>query len=123
MFKPKNYKSAKVTVYIYISIICLIFGSILYYYNLKSNETNEYKDEAIEKCIALCETEIAKGTILSNGPCISETVAPGWACDSVSVPANKLIDDLIDNQCKAYRNKTIKHLVTVTSNCEFVSAK
>lgn len=123
MLKKNNaiFKSGKITVYIYIVVISLIIGGVILGLTTQ-DKANKYKEEAVNTCISLCKLEIAKGTILNSGPCISNSVAPGWVCDIVSSPRNKLIDDLSDNQCEAYRNGTIKHFVELTPECNFVRA-
>ncbi len=104
--------------------ICIIIGSIVLgaciYHLVSTTNGSDHKDEAIENCMALCRQETAKGTIISNGPCLSNNIAEGWVCDIVSNPRNKLIDDLPDNQCEAYREGIADSFVEVTPECELV---
>jgi len=121
MFNQKDriFKPAKITIYVFVVVISIVLGFIILAL-ISSTGNNEYKEEAVTNCVALCKIELAKGAILNSGPCLSNNVAPGWVCDIVSRPKNKLIDDLPDNQCQAYRNKTVKHFVELTPECDFV---
>lgn len=73
---------------------------------------------AVQNCIELCRSY--KGN-LSNGPCLSNEVAPGWVCDVAHSPRLD-IDNLPENQCEAYRNGTATHFVEVDENCELIRA-
>src|SRR5574343_134630 len=117
----KEFRPEKITVYVFVVVISVVLGFIILAL-ISNSADNEYKEEAIQGCIALCKNEIAKGTILNSGPCLSNNIAPGWACDIVSNPKNKLIDDLPDNQCAAYKNKIVRNIVEITPNCVLIKA-
>lgn len=118
--KKKIKKAAKVSIYLVVVAISVVIGIVLY---SVSNFKNEYKEEAIEKCKTLCKKEVASGRMLITGPCLSNEIADGWACDIVSNPRNKIIDKHPDNQCENHRNKTIRHLVELDPDCELVKAR
>jgi len=115
-----RFKPGKITVYIYVVIICLIIGFAILSYVSNLNKAYEYKDEAISKCISECKIAIGKGEMLASGPCLSEAIAPGWVCDMVSVPRNNIVDNQSENQCQSYKKRINKHFVEVSKNCEFV---
>jgi hypothetical protein len=118
--KHKFFRSGKVSVYATIIVLSIIIGGAIYWLITLPDNTSKYKDEAINNCISACKTEIAKGTILNSGPCLSNNIATDWACDIVSNPRNKLIDDLPDNQCKDYRSGKVRHFVEITPECNYV---
>ncbi len=77
-------------------------------------------DQIKEKCISLCLEEKEKGVNLSNGPCLSNNIAPGWVCDVAHYPREP-IDNDPQNQCPAY-GKNASHFVEVTPDCKFIRA-
>ena len=121
--KPINtdlLKSGKITVYVYIIVICLIVGFAILSFVSNFDKANKYKDEAIANCIAECKLALGKGEFLSSGPCLSNSIAPGWVCDSVNDPRSSFVDDLKINQCSAYLDGTNRHFVEVSNICEFI---
>lgn len=76
---------------------------------------------AINNCIKECNSELEEGIDLSNGPCLSNSIAPGYVCDVAHDPRQP-VDDLSENQCSAYRNGTASHFVEVDENCNLIKA-
>lgn len=72
-------------------------------------------------CIELCKVELAKGRNLSAGPCLSNQIIEDWVCDVAHKPRIE-IDNLPENQCEAYRNRTAHHFVEIDPNCNFIRA-
>jgi hypothetical protein len=114
------FKPGKVTIYVYVIVICLIIGFVALSFVSSLNKTDKYKTQAIEDCVALCNERLVKNDLPSTGPCLSESIAPGWVCDSVSTPRNKYVDDLKENQCESYLSGINKRFVEVSTNCEFL---
>ncbi|MFA7709300.1 MAG: hypothetical protein WCX82_04155 [archaeon] len=113
-------KSGKITVYVYIIVICLIAGLAILSFVSSFDKANKYKEQAITNCISECKIALAKGKMLSNGPCLSESIAPGWVCDSVNDPRSYFVDDLEENQCASFVEGINHHFVEVSNTCEFV---
>lgn len=59
---------------------------------------------------------------LSSGPCLTESLMPGWVVDIVHNPRLP-IDDLGENQCKSYREGRAKHFVELDINGGLVRAE
>ncbi|NPA86758.1 MAG: hypothetical protein GXO00_02005 [Candidatus Diapherotrites archaeon] len=73
---------------------------------------------AVERCVQLCIEAKERGMDLSNGPCLSNDVAPGWVCDVAHWPRLPVDDDPA-NQCEAF-GKTAFHFVEVDENCNVI---
>ncbi len=116
------FKPGKIAIYVFVVVISLIIGFAILSFVYSFNKGYKYKDEAIVNCIATCKEKIGKGEMMASGPCISNSVAPDWVCDSISVPRNKFVDNQSENQCEAYRDGTNKHFVEVSTTCEFIRA-
>lgn len=75
--------------------------------------------QAIKACVQLCQKAKAEGMDLSNGPCLSNNVAPGWVCDVAHNPRLP-VDNLVQNQCEAYVKGLASHFVEVDENCHVI---
>jgi len=79
---------------------------------------------AIKKCQELCAYAKGAGTPMANGPCLSEMYpdkwgVPDWVCDVAHAPRQP-VDDLPENQCKAFREGRAHHFVEVDENCNVI---
>ncbi|HOZ35994.1 MAG TPA: hypothetical protein PLK55_03355 [archaeon] len=114
------FKPGKITVYVYVIVICLIIGFAILSFVSSLNKTDKYKTQAIDDCIALCNEKLIRTELSSTGPCLSESIAPGWVCDSVNTPRNDYVDNLKENQCESYHSRINKRFVEVSTTCEFL---
>lgn len=114
------FKPGKITIYVYTIVICLILGFAILSFASNSNKTDKYKTQAIEDCIATCNEKLARGEMMATGPCLSDSIAPGWVCDSVNTPRNEYVDNLKENQCESYNSGINKRFVEVSASCEFL---
>lgn len=73
---------------------------------------------ASDKCVQLCEAEVAKGTDLGNGPCLSNEAVEGWVCDVAHSP-RAAVDNISSNQCSAF-GKTASYFVEVDEDCKVI---
>ncbi|MCX6820968.1 MAG: hypothetical protein NT016_03390 [Candidatus Aenigmarchaeota archaeon] len=73
---------------------------------------------AVYACVTACRTALAEGADLSNGPCLSDSVISGWACDVAHSP-RQAVDDLPANQCSAY-GTSASHFVEVDTGCNLI---
>jgi len=71
-----------------------------------------------DACEALCREKLVGGADLSDGPCLSNEIAPGWVCDVAHDPRQD-VDDKPENQCSAY-GKTASHFVEVSPGCALI---
>jgi len=108
-------------IYVGLIVIGLMIAIGFAYYFL-SQPTK--KLDPIEECIKLCSK--IKGKInLTNGPCLSdnnpEWKVKDWVCDIAHWPRQP-VDDLVENQCKDFREGKAHHFVEVDENCNFIRA-
>ncbi len=81
-------------------------------------EENEY--EAITSCINICQQyKLRNPDDMDMGPCLSNTIAPGWVCDVAHNPRED-VDNLPENQCKSFRLGDAQHFVEVDEECEII---
>jgi len=79
------------------------------------------KDLAIAKAKELWRAQFLEGQDLSDGPCISDEVIPGWVADIAHEP-RETVDELPQNQCSAYRDGTAKHFVELDPDGNLIRA-
>jgi hypothetical protein len=103
---------------IVIAFILISIAIFLRVYVIKDSPYLENKDEAIIKCIELCQTTRKFNRIDPLGPCLDEEIVEGWGCDVVHNPRLPLVDDDKLNRCINSR-----HVVEVSFDCKFVSAR
>jgi len=117
--KPK--RKIPISAYIFVAILIILAGVYSYYMSLP-DDLMANKEVASIDCVNLCIKEQSKGTILSEGPCLSDEIVEGWACDVVHNPRVKLIDNKEQNQCQSCITGEVKHFVEVNQECKFVRA-
>jgi hypothetical protein len=71
-----------------------------------------------EACTELCRQRLVEGADFTNGPCLSNSIAPGWVCDIAHRPRQDA-DNLRENQCPEY-GRTANHFVEVGPDCTVV---
>jgi len=83
--------------------------------------TTETPPKIEDLCIALCQAEKAKGTDLSNGPCIGNPLKENsdWVCDVAHSPRTSA-DNQPENQCSAFMEGKAKHFVEVDEDCKVI---
>lgn len=77
-------------------------------------------EQAKSGCMELCESELAKGRDLSDGPCLSNNITEDWVCD-VAYSPRQPVDNIKENQCSAF-GRTAHHFVEVDPECNFIKA-
>lgn len=91
-------------------------------------ETFEPTDISVEEqakaaCIKECKNRLDSGINLSAGPCLSDNdvnwMIEDWVCDIAHNP-RKDIDDVIENQCNAYREEKAHHFVEIDPECNVI---
>lgn len=75
--------------------------------------------DPVAACIALCQEALTEDRDLSSGPCLSDSVVPDWVCDVAHSPRDP-IDNLIENQCAAFRSGAAHHFVEVDQHCALI---
>lgn len=109
----------KLKLFLFIFSIILLLSLVILWFN---TEKKEYQpgislqdDQAVNQAQFLYREAKKRGVDLSSGPCLTEALMPGWVADLVHSPRQK-IDDLPENQCRAYSNKDAKHFVELDLN-------
>jgi hypothetical protein len=109
-----------------LSMIACIFLLFLLFFSLSCKKTMQLQDKVqeqlLQECIKACKEAKEKGVDLSNGPCLLDPMSNAeWVCDIAHWP-REAIDNLRENQCNAWHNRTAKHFIELTPNCEFIRA-
>ncbi len=85
-------------------------------------EIYDRESQAQQKCRQLC---MNTDEDLSSGPCLSDDNpswnVSDWVCDVAHSPRQS-VDNLVENQCSAYREGLAKHFVEVDTNCNLIKA-
>jgi len=95
-------------------------GFIAYYIYFLLVTAQNAGNAAVYGCVTTCRTALAVGADLSNGPCLSNSIASGWVCDVAHSP-RQAVDDLPANQCSAY-GTSASHFVEVDTECKLIRA-
>ncbi len=100
-------------------LIVFIAAVLFVVLSVKSVAEKTGSSIAIKNCVELCQKAKEKGLDLSNGPCLSNNVAPGWVCDVAHWPRLP-VDNDPQNQCEAFRKGIATHFVEVDENCNVI---
>lgn len=110
-----------------IAITVILAAAFVIY--MKNTESVVYKpgiwpeaDAAVNQAKVLYQTEKARGTDLSKGPCLSNAVISGWVADIAHNPRQP-IDDVPENQCQSYLQGTVKHFVELDPQGNLIRVK
>ena len=76
-------------------------------------------DTAVNQAKYFYRQKKARGEDMSNGPCLTESLMPGWVVDIVHSPRQP-IDDLPENQCQTFRERRVKHFIELDINGNLV---
>lgn len=88
--------------------------------------TNATK-QAVTKEAAVAEAKVvfiaqeSKGVDFSNGPCLTNNLLPDWVADVAHNPRTA-VDDLPENQCRAYREGQARHFVELDPEGSLIRA-
>ncbi len=80
------------------------------------------EDLAVARCQELFQQKFAAGEDMSAGPCISEEIVEGWACDVAHDP-REAVDNEEVNQCESYRQGTVSHFVELDQGGNLIMAQ
>ncbi len=80
------------------------------------------RDKAIRLARKLYEEKKREGADMSNGPCLSEEIAPDWCVDVAHEP-RQAVDNLPQNQCRSYRTGRVHHFVELDMEGNLIRAK
>ena len=110
-------KDSKEVAIVIVAILVLAFF-FFYIFQPGSDISEDAMEDAKDACLVLCKT--IKNS-KSEGPCLSNNIAPNWVCDVAHNPRQP-VDDLPENQCLSYSTGKAKHFIEVTPECTFIRA-
>lgn len=115
---------SKGTLFIVALLVILVTGLVTLFFNIyirKPLPKNQI-DAAVNQAKLLYRQKKQLGEDLSNGPCLSNALMPGWVADLVHSPRLPA-DDLPENQCPAYREGGASHFVELDLEGELVRVR
>jgi hypothetical protein len=108
---------ARRNLFLFVATLLVIVGSAGATYFLFIKTPSNYQvgansevDKAVQKAKELYIEKRAKGEDIKNGPCLSNSLMPGWVADLVHNPRAK-VDDLPSNQCSSFVKGQASHFV------------
>lgn len=104
----------KIKLFLFIFSIILLLSLALLWFNTEKKQYQPgisiEQDRAVNQAQMLFREAKIQNRDLSSGPCLTNALMPGWVADIVHNPRVE-IDDLEENQCKAYISGEAKHFV------------
>jgi len=98
-------------------LILLILPSFLVFKNLGSK--NQDTESLRKKAQNVFNEAKNKGVNFSDGPCLSNNLAPDWVLD-ISHNPRLPIDNLPQNQCAAFLSGQAHHFIELDTNGKFM---
>lgn len=113
--------------------VIILASSFIYTTNLRSEAQErffgQYKpgrdaeiDVAINQAKHLYRLKKERGEDLTDGPCLTNALMPGWVVDLVHNP-RQAVDDLAQNRCSAYLEGRAKHFIELDLNGNFIRVR
>lgn len=106
--------------FLFLILIALLFvGGCMQQNNASSGTSKPVADI----CVQACKEALAGGRNLDAGPCLLDPLPQNseWVCDVAHSPRQS-VDNLLENQCRDYRDGIAHHFVEVTPECKFIKA-
>lgn len=103
-------------------IILTAFTTIIFSNGGQGITSKSEVDSAVNQAQLLYRQKKERNEDLSNGPCLSDALMPGWVVDIVHNP-RLAVDDLPENQCPAYREGMARHFVELDMEGNLVRNK
>lgn len=109
-------------------VLMVILGASAVIY-IKNSNNSTYKpgiwpeaDQAVAQAQYVYNQAKERGMDFKSGPCLSNALIPGWVLDLVHSP-REAMDNLPENQCKAYLEGSAKHFVEMDLQGNLVRVK
>lgn len=100
-----------------VALVLAVIGIVSLFVILSNKRQTVYKpgvssdqDKAVNQAKYWYEKAKLQGMDFSKGPCLADGLIPGWVADIAHNP-RKDIDNLPDNQCKAFLEGRAQHFV------------
>ena len=81
----------------------------------KLTKLKGHKSNVMRQARKLLDQKLKSGYDLTNRPCLSEEIVPGWAIDIVHQPISE-VDSLDENQCQLYLERSEEHTSELQSH-------
>lgn len=115
--------------FFFLVLLLITIGGCSYdkHQNVANTEIDEEQmlseQELVDICVAACESGRINNENIEDGPCLLDPIKEdnNWVCD-VAHELRQDIDNLAENQCKAYRDGIAKHFIEVTPDCRLIRA-
>lgn len=86
-------------------------------------EKKEYSNEELTQMAQkLFKQKKAEGLDMSDGPCLTNELIPGWVVDVAHDPRQP-IDNQPENQCSAFRQGKAEHFIELDTNGNLIRIK
>lgn len=115
---PKTSLFILTLVVILLTAIATIVYNVLF---LKTAPKSEI-ESAIHQAYLIYRERKANNEDFSNGPCLSNALRPDWVLDIAHNPRQP-IDDIPQNQCPAYVQRTAHHFVELDPEGDLIRAR
>jgi len=90
--------------------------------NVDNPKYSDYETELIARAKQIYEQKVEQGLDLTNGPCLSDELDGDWVLD-VSHDPREAIDDLLENECPAYRDGRAQHFIELDESGKVIRLK
>lgn len=90
--------------------------------NVNNPKYSDYETELIAKAKEIYTEKIEQGLDLTNGPCLSDELDGDWVLDIAHDPREE-VDDLLENECPAYRDGRAKHFIELDEEGKVIRLK
>lgn len=105
---------SRLSLVVLVLMVIVGISAIIY---IRNSNTGTYKpgiwpeaDKAVAQAQYIYNQTKGQGVDFKNGPCLSNALIDGWVLDLAHHPREP-IDNLPENQCKAYLEGSVKHFV------------
>jgi len=113
-----------------IGIIVLIIVVALYFIFFRTGqipvieekEVQITQEELVIMAQDLFKEKQAEGMDMTNGPCLTNQLVPGWVVDVAHSPRQE-VDNQPENQCSAFREGTAQHFIELDTEGNLIKLK
>lgn len=110
-------------------IVLMVIATSSFLIFITNNTPYTYKpgiwpeaDRAVSQATHVYNLAKERGVDFSDGPCLSNSLAPGWVLDIAHSPRTTE-DDLADNQCGTYLQGQSNHFVELDPEGNLIRVK
>lgn len=116
----------KLKLFLFIFSIILLLSLVILWFNTEKKEyqpgLSSEDDKAVNQAQLLFSQIKETNTDLSKGPCLTNALMPSWVADLAHNPREP-VDNLPENQCKAFIEGSAKHFVELDLNGNVIKVR